>query len=42
MGHKQAQTSLEQALRLRPHWQEAETALQQSEHAGFFKRFFRR
>ncbi len=40
LGQSQAGTSLEQALRLRPHWDKARAALQQCEKSGFWGRLF--
>ena len=42
MGLSQASHSLEEALRLRPHWHCAEDALQRFCNRGFFGRLFRR
>jgi tetratricopeptide (TPR) repeat protein len=38
LGRDEARHSLEQCLRLRPHWTEAETALRKCENRGFFRR----
>jgi len=40
LGRPEAQNSLEQSLRLRPHWAQAETALRKIENRGFFRRLF--
>jgi len=42
LGQAQASTSLEQALRLRPHWERAQTALQRSDRPGLWGRLFGR
>ena len=41
LGQGQAHTSFEQALRLRPDWHRAETALQKCGRSGFWRRLFR-
>ena len=42
LGQPQARTSLEQALRLRPHWSRAEGALLRCGKSGFWNRLFRK
>ena len=42
LGLSQAKTTLEQSLRLRPGWREAETALGRCRGGGFFGRLFRK
>jgi tetratricopeptide (TPR) repeat protein len=40
LGQAQASASLEQALRLRPHWEQASAALQRCDRPGFWGRLF--
>ena len=42
MGLSQATHSLQEALRLHPHWRQARDALQRHDNRGFFRRLFRK